>query len=55
MLMKLVKGHTSDEKPRTCDRETLRFKEMPIMEVWSDREDKKKLLEELGAWQVRDP
>ena len=77
MLMKLVKGHTSDEKPRTRESETLRFKEMPapetyrewttsvredvrtapdrpdeacpcIMEVWSDREDKKKLLEELG-------
>ena len=77
MLMKLVKGHTNDEKPRTRESETLRFKEMPtpetyrewktsvredvraasdrpdeawpwIMEVWSDREDKKKLLEELG-------
>ena len=77
MLMKLVKGHTNDEKPRTRESETLRFKEVPtpetyrewktsvredvraasdrpdeawpwIMEVWSDREDKKKLLEELG-------
>ena len=77
MLMKLVKGHTSDEKPRTRESEMLRFKEMPtpetyrewktsvredvraasdrpdeawpwIMEVWSDREDKKRLLDELG-------
>ena len=77
MLMKLVKGRTDDEKPRTRESETLRFKEVQapetyrewktsvredvraasdrpgeawpwIMEVWSDREDKKKLLEELG-------
>ena len=75
--MKLVKGHTNDEKPRTRESETLKLKEMPtpetyrewktsvredvraasdrpdeacpwIMEVWSDREDKKRLSEELG-------
>ena len=36
MLMKLVKGHTNDEKPRTRESETLRFKEMPTPETYRE-------------------
>ena len=49
MLMKLVKGHTDDKKPRTRESETLRFKETPTPETY--REWKKSASDRLDkAW-----
>ena len=47
MLMKFAKGHKDDEKPRTRESETLRFKEMPTPETY--REWKTSVREDVRA------